>query len=554
MIRRLIALFTVILVLTGCAQLPRSGAIGIGPGVELESEADFLYYSPSAPAEGDSQQQILSGFLSAGNGPQNDYSVARSYLTPTFQPKWQPSNEVLIQDGIPQFTFTDATSAVAEIKVSATIDAQGIYQAQPEGTKRYLNFKLAQQNGEWRISAAPNLTVLIRPNFTVLFKPYQLYFFDTGHRTLVPDVRWFPSRTSTATHLVQSLLAGPQTWMAPALARDFPAETTLSIDSVTVVDGVASIDLSNEAFQATEDQRKYFKAQIKATLLQIPSVTAVEISIAKSPQAIPELKANIPSALSATPVTLDESGIFGIGKKSMVSLTTAGLALVQESKDFALSPTGKGLGLLANSGLYRISLDALDKTPLLVDARASLVAPQFDNLGYLWSVASVKNSTWQIFGAKSADRINSASLSRAPVEAFSVSPDGARVAILFGGSTPGVWLHSVVRDEAGRPTEFGPGIKLDSSGLRPISVSWVDAVNLGVLLDIDGENSRPMVQMIGGETKNYPTVMGGISFVANVSGANIFALRNDGRIYQYKSNTWVEVAIGVRAIHMANLK
>lgn len=554
MIRRLISLLAMVLVVTGCAQLPRSGAIGIGPNVELESESEFLYYSPSAPSEGDSQQQILSGFLSAGNGPQNDYAVARSYLTTAFQPKWQPSDEVLVQDGIPQFTFTDSASAVAEIKVSATIDSQGVYQAQPAGTKRYLNFKLSQQNGEWRISSAPNLTVLIRPNFTVLFKPYQLYFFDLGHRTLVPDVRWFPSRTSTATHLVQALLEGPQAWMAPALAKDFPAGAKLNIDSVTVVDGVAAVDLSDEAFQATEDERRYIKAQIKATLLQIPSVTNVEISINKSPQSIPDLKANIPSAASATPVTLDEAGIFGVGKQTMVSLTAAGLALVQDSSDFSISPTGKGLGLLTTTGLYRISLDALDKTPKLVDARAALVAPQFDNLGYLWSVGKVKNSSWQVFGATSSDRINSASLSKAPVEAFAVSPDGARVAVLFGGANPSIWLHSVVREDSGRPIEFGVGVKLDLQSIRPLSISWVDAVNLAVLLDVDGESSRPTVQMIGGETKTYSSVMGGTHFVANLTGANIFVLRNDGRLYQYKSNTWAEISSDVRAIHLADLR
>jgi hypothetical protein len=128
------------------------------------------------------------------------------------------------------------------------------------------------------------------------------------------------------------------------------------------------------------------------------------------------------------------------------------------------------------------------------------------------------------------------------------------VAILFGGASPSVWLHSVVRDESGRPTSFGTGIKLDNLGLNPLSVSWVDAVNLGMLLDIDGENSRPIVQMIGGETRTYPSVMGGSHFVANLTGANIFALRNDGRVYQYKSNTWIEVTSGVRAIHLANLR
>ena len=70
--RRIFALAAVAALLTGCAQLPRSGAIGVGPDVQVEATDDYLYYSPSLPSPGDSQQQIVTGFLSAGNGPQND--------------------------------------------------------------------------------------------------------------------------------------------------------------------------------------------------------------------------------------------------------------------------------------------------------------------------------------------------------------------------------------------------------------------------------------------------------------------------------------------------
>ena len=112
--------------LTGCAQLPRSGAIGVGPNVQIESTDDYLYYSPSLPSPGDSQQQIVTGFLSAGNGPQNDYEVARSYLANNFKSEWSASDEVLVQQGATVFDLIDESNARVELQVSATIDANGI--------------------------------------------------------------------------------------------------------------------------------------------------------------------------------------------------------------------------------------------------------------------------------------------------------------------------------------------------------------------------------------------------------------------------------------------
>jgi hypothetical protein len=553
-LKRLAALAGVLIALTGCAQLPKGGAIGVGPQIQFESDSNYLYYSPSSPAEGDAPQQIVNGFLSAGNGPQNDYSVARSFLTTGFQPDWKPSNEVLIQGGVPSFRFMGESEVTAEISVSAVIDEHGTYQAQPVGTKRYLNFSLEKQAGQWRISAAPDLTVLIRPNFVVLFKAYQLYFFDQNHSTLVPDVRWFPSRTSTATHLVQALLQGPKPWMSGALAWDFPEGTTLNLDSVTVADGEARVDLSTQAIAATIEQLRYMKAQIKATLLQIPSVTTVTISINNSPQIITDLRANIPNAIAASAVTLDATGLYGSTGKALISTNSPSGALLASATDFALNNAADGLALLSGGSLYRIQLNALDKSPKIVDTRLNLLPPEFDSYGYLWSVGSSTKSAWQSFGSQESHRISSRNLLPAAVKAFSVSPDGARVAVLYAGAKPTIWVHNVKRSQTGQPLELGAGIKLDSIVGSPISVQWADAVNIAVLTKFDAESVRPSVVMLGGETKFYPVIVGGAKMVANLATPNILVISRDGKVYAFKSNSWVQVADSVRAVHLSTLQ
>ena len=301
MIRRIIALVAIAVSLTGCAQLPRSGAIGVGPDVQVEATDDYLYYSPSLPSPGDSQQQIVTGFLSAGNGPQNDYEVARSYLSTNFKADWSASDEVLVQQGSTSFELLDNATARVELQVSATIDANGVYEAQSGEVKRYLDFELVQESGEWRISKAPNLTVLISPNFSVLFKPYQVYFYDSTHLSLVPDIRWFPSRTSTATELMQALLNGPRPWMREALAWDFPAGTKLSLNSVTITEGVANVDFSDELLGADAQALRHIQAQVKATLLQIPSVERVKITVNRNDLGIDEIQVRCPRSMHPRP-------------------------------------------------------------------------------------------------------------------------------------------------------------------------------------------------------------------------------------------------------------
>jgi spore germination protein GerM len=123
---------------------------------------------------------------------------------------------------------------------------------------------------------------VIRPVFDVVFKAYALYFFDNQLKQLVPDVRWFPSRASTSTRLVSALLGGPSDWLSTAVKSAIPAGTKLSLSTVTVADGIATVDLSSKALEASAAERRMMQVQIRETLIQLNSVYSVNVTVQRS--------------------------------------------------------------------------------------------------------------------------------------------------------------------------------------------------------------------------------------------------------------------------------
>ena len=172
--KRLLAL-ALAMTLTGCASLPVAGPVRIGPDLVPVTDGDSFYYSPSSPSDGASQTEILNGFIAAGTGPQNDYAVAREYLSESIRSSWNPNEEVLIQRSSPQVVISDQDTAELVVDVAATVDADGKYQVAPLGLGRVLEFSFVQENSQWRLSAVPDATVLIRPVFDVVFSGFSIF-------------------------------------------------------------------------------------------------------------------------------------------------------------------------------------------------------------------------------------------------------------------------------------------------------------------------------------------------------------------------------------------
>ena len=168
---------------------------------------------------------------------------------------------------------------------------------------------MERENGQWRIASAPNLTVVTSPVFSVVFNAFQVYFYNNTQNALVSDLRWFPSRASTGTKLVNALLAGPSAQLAQGVVSSIPPGTKLTIDAVNIQDGVAQVDFDSTALEADSLERRLMLTQLRATLMQLVGVSDVEVSINNSPQDIVPANLRTPSAGGAA-FYLRNTGIY----------------------------------------------------------------------------------------------------------------------------------------------------------------------------------------------------------------------------------------------------
>lgn len=539
-----------LLTTTGCAQLPKSGEIKTGPNVESGLETDYLYYSPSGPTQGDSPDDIVLGFLNAGTGPQNDYEVAKSYLSNSFSADWDPNNEVLIQDGSPSVSFMADGSATVVIPIAAKINFRGQYQTMPAGSTQTVRLKMSKESGEWRITSAPNLISVIRPVFDVVFKAYALYFFDNQMKQLVPDVRWFPSRASTSTRLVSALLGGPSDWLVPAVRSAIPTGTKLSLSTVTVADGIATVDLSAKALEANPDERRMMQVQIRETLIQLNSVYSVNVTVQRS-----SLEANswtFPTAQNqvVTPVAMYQNQLVHLDSESSTTIGGSKELLSQlKATDFAMNTEEKTVLLTTSDGVYISALGKIIQEPKLLAKGTGFLSPILDATGYSWLIPKSGNSEIQVFNPE-GKRVpfSSSWLSGTDRLSFSMSNEGGRIVVATG--TKGnsrVYVSAVIRDKLGNPTRFGAPIKpVGESGAQ--SVTWLDNIRIAVLGENIENYTQPLITMVGGGTRSLTAIREGVKIIGSGQAASVFILDIGSAMYQFRGSNWSLVESAVEAL------
>ncbi len=155
---------------------------------------------------------------------------------------------------------------------------------------------LAKENGEWRINTPPRGLLVAEYSFTSLYQPYDLYFVGNG-TSLVPDPIYLPALNNpanVASALVKALLNGPSKWLKPAVSTAVPPNTTLSVDSVTITDGIADVQLSDSVLALPDPQRSLLAAQIAYTLKQAGGVKGVAIKVNQQPFRVPGSDPNNP--------------------------------------------------------------------------------------------------------------------------------------------------------------------------------------------------------------------------------------------------------------------
>lgn len=356
------------------AQVPTSGSIQQADVSSANREDQFIRVIPQGPRPSMSQLQVVQGFLDASAASDDDYAVAREFLTGKAAARWDAHAGVRVYRG-----STDLTAEGDVVQLTAPLAGEilsdGTYEVNQTGRTLNAKFTLVRENLQWRIAALPQGLELSTYDVQRSFRSLSVYYFNPQHSTLVPDARMIPvPGDGLATGLITALLSGPSAWLAPAVDDSFPLGIGLNFDSVPVENGVARVDLTADAVFANDLVRRQMAEQIVWTLRQVPEVRSVTISAGGQVLAIPGVPTPIPR--DAFP-EIDPAG------------RAAGTSAI----------VANGSGVLQ---LTRLGSQLLVSGPKQPDATLTQVVTNrplallmgIDALGRVWSTPQEINATW----------------------------------------------------------------------------------------------------------------------------------------------------------------
>lgn len=546
--RRVLVIVAVLITLAGCSTIPTSGPVTTGDQVGQDAGNQFIRVIARPPSDGMTPSQIVAGFLEASASFDADHAIARQYLTEEADLEWDPSLGVQAYEGALDIKETGSSLVVSAAK-AGSISEDGRYQVAEPGSELVAWFDVAQVNGQWRISRAPDDLILSLSDIDRAYRTYDVYFFNPDYSMLVPDARTIPvSDSGVATTLVRRLIAGPSEWLAPAVRTGFPEGVTLNIDAVLVENGVAKVDLTSNIRLADEKAQVALCEQLVWTLKQLSEVSAVEISAAGQPLAIPGVPT--PQPIESWP-SVNPDGTttitvgYGISSGRAVKLTESSIAPVRgaaglgEQELSAIDVSTNEFNVAAVSAENTLLLTTMSEGSgfLQVEGLESVSEAVIDEANNVWVIDSKLGPQLVTEDGRSKAITIDGLPAKATVLKLVPSLDGTRVAMITRTkSRSNLYLGRVVA-RSGQITVEAP-IRVETSLAQADDVAWSSADSLEVL----GGDSAGVVQAFSvGIARGIVRGQGAPSdpiSIAAAPGTPMLIGAADNKTYILKSGAW----------------
>ncbi|WP_147305284.1 LpqB family beta-propeller domain-containing protein [Subtercola boreus] len=532
-----------VLAISGCTGIPDAGGVHAQPASSAPDDIDVILLPPG-PVPDANQTQILNGFLQAAASPQNDYAVARSFLSTGFEKQWDPNAGVLIDAGQLSFTTQSDTAMSVSVTPQAEVDGMGDYVENSSTAAVTIPFQFTQENGQWRINLANPGIILEQTRFNQVFSSHSLYFYDPTYTYLVPDVRWFPKDETTGTRVVKALLAGPTPWLGQgAIVTAFPDGTETS--SVVVSSGKANVDLSNQVLTQTPEAQQRMQAQLDASLGSVASVAAVAITVNQALLTIPAGVAPVFAPRVDSKALVLQSGAFGyLSSSALVPIPTVS-DKVQALAPLSVTSSSKVLAVGTTTGVFAVQSG--DNQPVLVDSRPGLLAPTLDPSGYVWTVPAGTPEAVQAYGSDGSVHPVAVDWDGASsIVSLDVSRDGTRaLAFTLTDGVPRLIVAAIIRNSSGAPERLGDPVTLASGSGTPLDATWVDSSNVASLTVTSGGDDRVVLQEIGGMSSPLGIPTNGASLAGSNDVTGLWLLTSTGELQQQRGSGWQTTAKSV---------
>jgi hypothetical protein len=539
-----------LLLLVGCTGLPTSGQVNPGRDPLAVDNEPGVAFAPDGPQAGASPQQIVEGFLRAGTGTQDEWATAKEFLTPQFAEEWEPRASVTIDRftdrtvlGVSETEDAAAVSAVVE--PTGQLDAAGSY-APVSGTTTDLPFELQRVGGEWRIARAQDGIVLFEELFRSVFRSASVMYFDPAWEYLVPDVRWFP-RTNTAGYVTAALAGTPSAWLTGAVVSAFPDGVVPASRTVTASEGVADVEIGQEALSLGSETLGRMQAQLDETFGSI-GFSSVRMTVDGSPLQVSAAPVRSTRVDTRTLAQL-EDGTFGYISDDAIEPISDLSAAVESLGLNAAIETGPDLDIaavLTSSGTVVRALE--DGSTATLDARTGLLPPTVDPTGAIWTVPAQEPTEVAVHRVDSGAPITVAGAwpEVTGIQSMQLSRDGARIAglVTVRGQTE-LWVAGVRRSADEQTVELGEPYLLAVTTGAGLDLAWLDDRTVAVLEDVAGE-VRLREQLVGGPGTDLTTPAGVDRVVGGNSSPRLIS--QDGTVYVRQATNWLQLTAGVRVL------
>ncbi len=485
--------------LAACAAVPTSGPIEQGPVVDAGESSQFIRVIAAPPSVGASPTEIVRGFLEANASLESDHAIARRYLTPAAAGSWEPdASTTVYQQSSLELAEGGDDSITARLAITNRLDDAGTLDPVDPAATEEIDFTLEQVvDGaagvpQWRIADPPDGILISDTDLRRAYRQYQVHYPSARSGALVPDGRLLPVvGPSLPTALAERVISGPAEWLAPGVRPGAPPGTALALGAVPVSNGVALVELTDQALAATDVQRQDLAAQLTWTLTQLAEVTSVRLQVGGEPYDVPGApevmdrsawQERSPDSLTTGPTGDARLPYFVLEGEAIIRVSEGGRTSVQLDVPDADSLIDLGVALDQRAAAAvepdRRSLWVLPLDPGITQQRIKggrIGGASFDVDGRAWFTDSGRVLRLVPNGLPQEVMVEPA-LESGSVRSVHLARDGTRAVLVAGGV---LYLGVIQQGPSGLIIGSTRRIATGVSGVR--DVTWRNSVTLDVL-------------------------------------------------------------------------